>query len=447
MRTPLALLAAALCAVALVAPPARTADDTDRALAPAPGPRSEPSVAVSPRDPRVVLVAAMEFKSFFQTGYGQIGLPSVVLWRSSDGGTSYARVGAVPMPPGTRYTGDPSVAFDGAGRAYAAYLGSSDTTDGGLFMVRSDDGGRTWPATATRVARKIIGPDGCIAHDKPYLATGPRNAVYVAWHTNAYHDAACTEAAPYEVWFARSGDAGRTWSRPLVLADEGDPVGATPAVAPDGTVHVAYVRRGTSCDGTDPVEIRVATSRDGGRSFAHARAFGQCFAGIPGRTDAGLWTQHSHPTIAVDPRTGAVAVASSGATATGQPVTVAVSRDRGRTWQRGGSVAGPADVQAMPVLSWGRTLAVQYLLGRPGGVYDAVLRSSDDGGRTWSAARTLTSLPSEGNLRPFHVDTWSIGHYLGLAVGPDGVAHAAWPDVRPQAPPSQVNVWVRSVRL
>lgn len=444
-RLPSLAAALALGLLAATAPAGRTAPGSDRALAPAPGPRMEPSVAVSPRDPRVVLVAAMEMRSSLQTGYGQVGLPSVVLWRSTDGGASYARLGAVPLPNGTRYTADPSVAFDTRGRAYVGYLASSDTTDQGIFVVRSDDGGGTWPTAATRVARKTIGPDGCVAHDKPYLAAGPADAVYVSWHTNAYSDAACTQAAPYSVLFARSADAGRTWSRPVTLASAGDPVGATPAVAPDGTLHVAYVGRGESCDVTDPVQVWVATSRDRGRTFRHAKALEQCFAGVAGRTDAGLWNQHSHPTIAVDPRTGAVAVASSGATATGQPVSVRVSRDRGATWQPAASVAGPADVQAMPVLSWGRHLALAYLQAGPGGTYTAVLRTSEDAGRSWTGASALSSLPSYGNLRPLHADTWSIGHYLGLAAGRDGRFHAAWPDVRPQAPPSQVNVWVRSV--
>ena len=113
----------------------------------------------------------------------------------------------------------------------------------------------------------------------------------------------------------------------------------------------------------------------------------------------------------------------------------------------------PTEVTVLTSRDGGRTLArdavtdVCFALpGTPtGGLYDAYLTWSSDDGRSWSEPMKLSSVPSNGNVRSF-ADAWSIGHYLGLAVGRDEVAHPVWPDIRP-GEASMVNIWTRPVPL
>ena len=451
-----ALVLAGALSAAAVPPPGGPAGD--RAVAPPPGPRIEPSVAVNPRDPNQVLIAVMRMRTTLQTGFGQVGLPEVELHLSRDGGRTFSRTGVVPKPQDTNYTGDPSVAFDSRGRAYVGYLASASNTEGGIFVVRSDDGGQTWPARATRVARKVITEESCTAHDKPYIGVGraPRNAprgtarewVYVAWHTNAYSDAECSKSAPadYRPMFARSTDGGRSFSTPVHLTDRNS-IAAIPAVGPDGTLHVVHLDAGDiSCPQSYAAQVNVQMSRDGGRTFRESAAMDVCFA-LPGTPTGGVYFSQSLPSIAVNPRTGAVVVSSVHRDGPADVVTVAGSDGRGGWAARAPVPRPPEIIQELPWLAYSPSgkLAAVYLGQLPGGLYDAYLAWSSDDGRTWSTPTKLTTVPSVGNLRSF-ADTWSLGHYLGLAIGRDDVAHPVWPDIR-VGEASMVNIWTRPIPL
>lgn len=460
-RRATALAAAVLVATALSAasaPPTSRPPDADRAVAPAPGPRIEPSIAVNPRDPRQVLVALLRMRTTYATGFGQAAVPDVALHLSRDGGRTFTETGVVPRPRGTSYTADPSVAFDSRGRAYVGYLASAPNTEAGIFVVRSDDGGRTWPTTATRVARETVTEESCVGHDKPYLAVGraparaPRGTdrewVYVSWHTNAYSDPGCETPAATNIrpMFARSTDGGRTFSTPVELSDTMS-FAAIPAVARDGTLRVVYLESGhRSCPQSFPSEVTVLTSRDGGRTFAREAAMDVCFA-LPGTPTGGLYYAQSLPSIAVNPRTGGVVVSSVHRDGAADVVAVAGSDGRGG-WQERAPIPRPPHIlQELPWLAYSPSgkLAAVYLGQLPGGLYDAYLAWSADDGRSWSEPVKLTSVPSVGNLRSF-ADQWSLGHYLGLAIGRDEVAHPVWPDIRPTEA-SMVNIWTRPVPL
>jgi hypothetical protein len=111
---------------------------------------------------------------------------------------------------------------------------------------------------------------------------------------------------------------------------------------------------------------------------------------------------------------------------------------------------GPGTEATLPALSAaaGR-VALSWLDVSPGGNYVPTLTASLDGGRTWQSPVQLASTPSVGNTHPQNgYDSYGFGQYQGLAVGPDRVAHAAWPDLRPRGANSHdVDVWTRDVRL
>lgn len=404
-------------------------------------------------------MAGLRLKTTLATGFGQVGVPDVTLHVSRDGGRTFRETGAVPKPSTAQYTADPSVVFDRSGRLFVGYLVSGSDRDDGIFVVRSDDVGDSWAGPATRVARESRSAQGCTGHDKPYVAIGrrppsaPRASaaewVYVAWHTVFWAGADCTQQTPdVHAMLSRSADGGRTFSPPNALSADMPSMGAIPAVGPDGTVHVTEVFEGKeSCLGSYTVDVGVKSSRDGGASFRATHALTTCMAGSPAPS-AGLYYTHSLPTIAVSPRTGAVVVASVHRDGADDAVVVRAMDGRGGAWvERSRIPRLPGIVQELPWLAYspsGRLVAL-YLGQAPGGLYDAYLVSSRDEGRTWTEPVRVSSLPSVGNVRSF-ADTWSLGHYLGLAVGTDEIAHPVWPDIR-STEGSMVNLWTRRVAL
>jgi len=129
----------------------------------------------------------------------------------------------------------------------------------------------------------------------------------------------------------------------------------------------------------------------------------------------------------------------------------ASSGDGGRTWTTSLVSGLPGSTGSMAALAAGPRgrVALAWLEVDAGGAYRPVLSPSTDGGRTWLAPVPLSDLPSVGNLHPLSpFDPYGIGHYLGVAIGSDGMAHVAWPDLRPRGTDSQdVDVWTRDLAM
>jgi anti-sigma28 factor (negative regulator of flagellin synthesis) len=120
------------------------------------------------------------------------------------------------------YTGQTSVAFNSHGHLVYAYEGPA-TSDGPqrIYVRTSDDRGRTW---SVRTALSVAGEN----------ATGPRLAaagvgdVRLWYMQTANHD----DPNAWNVWYRRSTDGGKTWSKPVKLDDA--PAGAARYVNEDG---------------------------------------------------------------------------------------------------------------------------------------------------------------------------------------------------------------------
>jgi hypothetical protein len=130
-----------------------------------PGVQQMPSVAVDPLDSSHVVIAYMDY-SLLTTGYAGIGVAV-----SHDGGSTWQHT-AVPLPAGfDQGAANPIAKFDGQGHVFVSFMaatfldpterppltnptpanpdGSSDRVfgfhaDNGVFVARSDDGGRNW---------------------------------------------------------------------------------------------------------------------------------------------------------------------------------------------------------------------------------------------------------------------------------------------------------------
>lgn len=140
---------------------------------------------------------------------------------------------------------------------------SGGSHGGEIFFARSGDGGETFTGPVN-LSNSLPG-DGKGRLTQRYwdngsldLALGPDGTLYAAW--TEYEGA---------LWFRRSDDGGKSFSKPLRIAAGGSSIparGPALAVAPDDTVYVAWAV------GEDPTaDIHYSKSADSGRSFSTPR--------------------------------------------------------------------------------------------------------------------------------------------------------------------------------
>ncbi len=137
-----------------------------------------------------------------------------------------------------------------------------------LLMARSDDGGRTWSPGELGQSDVVM--------EEPLAGVSPEgDALYVAWADGRNGD--------LDLFFTRSVDGGRTWSRPLRVNDDRvrnrrSQKWPRMNVAPNGRIDLVWYdyRHDAKDVPEDDVEfflgdvndVYAASSDDGGRSFS-----------------------------------------------------------------------------------------------------------------------------------------------------------------------------------
>ena len=238
-------------------------------LTPAPGPYTEPGIAVNPNNSRQVVAV---FQDNAHASYSQ-----------NAGRTWHAAEGVAPQ--NYRISGDVSTVFDNQGHAFICYIAfdklgtfnywAHNASRNGIFVRRSLDGGKTWEEKQVAVSEYAMKP-GIPFEDKPYIVadaspgTGTKTNksryagnLYVGWTRWTLTDS--------EILLSRSTDDGETWSRPIEIDkhpglprdDNGAAEGFAGAVGPDGRLYAVWSQ------GDD---IFLTSSRDGGKTFSRARA-------------------------------------------------------------------------------------------------------------------------------------------------------------------------------
>jgi len=198
---------------------------------------------------------------------------------SSDGGVAWTPVRNNVVPPPYGPCGDPTLAFDGAGRLFYGYLGCHTSGGADIFIAELHPNTGVFVANLVKVS--VTGDTG-VFNDKPWVAADPTvggpfaGYLYMVW----------TEfAANQRILFSRSVNHGPTWSPPQVLSNvfvDGFPWPAHMAVASNGDVFVGYhSQTGFLCnpDGTSG-SIVILRSTDGGATFPQ-----KTFAFMPGDAD------------------------------------------------------------------------------------------------------------------------------------------------------------------
>ena len=211
----------------------------------------ETSLVLNPKNPSSMFVCT-------PSGVPAIGSNQSYYYLSSNGGRSWSYEDVETVSTDTRsYAyegGDCDVTFDKGGTMYSA-----DTWVGNLSVGSSRDGGKTWSGTAISVSAPVV--------DRPWLVGGPPGTVYLS-----YHDLQC--CSPSAMWFTKSNDYGKTFSPAVPITTVAPGGGYTWegnfVVAPNGRdIHLVYSRRiGGVLRANLPVEITLASSRDGGLTWS-----------------------------------------------------------------------------------------------------------------------------------------------------------------------------------
>lgn len=255
---------------------------------------AEVSVAINPTRPENIIAVSLQ----------AVGTATDFAYVSFDGGNNWASVQG-PNPLG-RGQGDDAVVFDQDGRALWSYISFTglrvdrpDDAANGIFVNRSDDGGRTWSEPVTVIDHlNTVEP----FEDKPFLTSGADGRVYVAWTRFSKYGTADPDETSH-IFFSLSEDSGESWAMPFRISDEpGDALdddgtleGVVPAVGVEGEVYVVW---------SGPRGLVLDKSTDGGWTFGDDRVIGPHPGGWNIEID-GLSRANGMPVTGVDHSDGA----------------------------------------------------------------------------------------------------------------------------------------------
>ena len=232
-------------------------------------PQNEQNIVINPANGLNIVTSANEYR-----------YNAHAVYYSTDGGANWVNV---VLPGWTRDTGgsglfghldscgDPVLAFnrDGSRLYYSGLVCNFDKFPrqiSGVAVAVSKDGGAHWdaPVMVTSAAT------GDFFQDKEWIGVGNDGTVYVTW-TRFYQGPRGLGYLRSPIVMASSKTGGKSWSSVKEVSDAAHPYnqGSQVAMAPDGTLYVAY-EGATPTSGYAQDALIVARSTDGGRTFTNA---------------------------------------------------------------------------------------------------------------------------------------------------------------------------------
>lgn len=366
--------------------------------------------------------------------YGHVGtcpacaIPTMALLTSNDNGVSWEP----PRPLLTSATGqfDASIKVDPVDRQtlYASWLQDNNRD---IILARSQDFGRSWYFTIAGQS-----PEGEII-DKPVLAVRGPN-VYVAFNRDQ------------TLFIAASHDYAQNFSPTVVNPDAppGWSLAAGATVDPSGNVYfswMAYARRDIL---TQPVDIFISKSADGGRIWnTTTMDVSSAAPGCPAQA-CSVGFLASQITLASDDAGTIYALWNAGSSTGGaERIYFASSSNAGETWSSKVDVSeAGADVEhCFPAITAGTAGDVRIAWmdtrmkdahGHP--LWNTFYRASTNGGATWSAESQLSGpvhgydyIQPNGFLFPF-------GNFFSIGIDSLGTTHVVWGQGRNYKSPGSI---------
>jgi hypothetical protein len=374
---------------------------------------------------------------------------------STDGGTTFTDGGFLLGGANVILTGDPALAFNGAGtRLYYASLGSH--TGESRIFISAADAPFSPPNFGPPVSLSGVVGGPRAFQDKELIAVDTTGApetdgrVYVAWtEFTSGNGRVLFAAAPPSLVFAP----------PVPLsAPNGLNQGAMPAVGPTGNVYVVWGLF-TSTGTPGPQTIFIVRSTDGGRTFTAALAIANVTSTVGNIGSGGVnFRTRGFPYIAIDrtpsgsPTRGHIYVVfhAKPTSASRSEIFFVKSTDEAATW------SAPIDITSGAAVTQGRdtterdnwmpSIAVSPATGHisvkfysrredPANtkirVYEA---GSTDGGTTWfNKPSSDVAFTATTGYDPLIVPSY-FGDYIHV-VSDGAYFHSAWGDARNKCEP------------
>lgn len=418
---------------------------------------SEPDIAEDPANPLHLVGGSKYFTDLAHYRF-QIGFDA-----SFDGGCSWTDGGVLPGFPGAYLVSDPSFAFGPDGTIYAGVLydatdpASGDSTDSGIAVFASHDGGRSFDAP-TRV---LDDPGSAIFNDKPWIAVdqtrGPhRGTVYVVWSYDTGGFCGDGNYCSQALAFSRSTDGGKTFSsvrdvegqasfctnpatgRPAGSLRCDGVLGAIPVVEPNGALVVAFAYENLM-DSAQPTRLLIVSSPDGGATWSApvlVTSLRDTFGVIP---PANFRTV-TLPALAADPTMGQLYLTWAERRGAEDDIFLATSTDTGATWSAPLKVnddpqgTGATHVQPQIAVAPDGVVTVMFFDTRYDPRHDLVdltIAQSLDHGRSPRPNQRVTTVsfdPATGAPTDEYGNRF-LGDYQGLAVD-NAFVHPLWNDTR-----------------
>ena len=406
--------------------------------------QNETSVAISPTDPKRILVGANDYRSFN------------ALWKflSTDGGLNWV---AASLNPATNLSiaTDPAVAFNTNGDAFYTYGrigdGGSPYPRNDIAAYRSTDGGDSFGNPFIVTSDTSQPNNAQVLADKYYLAIDKsptssfKNRLYVTW--------AEYSSGLSSIKLSYSSDNGASWSAKKDVAGLSQFQSPIPATSPGGDLYIAYLNLHQF-----DTNIYFAYSTDGGNTIAKREVVGK-YSNLgrpypPTSTDPhpiikGHLRVNSFPSIAVDnssKHSGRIYIVWASMGTDGKHhILLSSSDDKGNSWAIPKQIEGDNSPNAMDkFFPW---IAVDDKTGDVGIVFydsrmdapanqltDAFMAHSNDGGVTFAIARIsdVSFNPSVAGSTDSLAggDTLAFfGDYNGIA-GNDSIWYPVWTDSR-----------------
>ena len=369
---------------------------------------------------------------------------------SFNGGESWEQ-SVLPLPQGiTGCTASqgapcpfaPDVTFAPDGTMYVVYVnlvGNGNRPDN-LWISTSTDGGRTL-SLPTRIAGPLT--------FQQRVTVDPKGPLYVTYVQATEVGFLRFADPPPRIVTVRSDDGGKTFGAPVPVSDPSRPrvLAPSPVIDRDGQLVVMYQdMKGNRRDyeyqegpaAELPVSLVLTRSTDGGRTFAPGEEF---------ETDMLLTRRFlpflpEAPQLAVAPAGTLYATWADGREGD-EDVYLRSSSDGGQSWTAAVKVndnAADGTAQFLPKVAVGPgdRVSVVFLDGRGDPrekkLLEAWLATSTDGGKTFDNLR-LSTKPFDASIGPTFGELYGtdFGTRLGLASG-GGKLYASWVDTSAGTP-------------